>query len=359
MFRKLHNNFFPVPEFLSSPSFGLDISEESVKFVELIVKKDDIRLGRYGERAIPPSVVEAGKIKNLKKMEEVLISLRKEEKIKSVRVSLPEEQVYLFRVNLEKEGLEDVREGIEFSLEEHIPIPTQDVIFDYEVLSEDSKNLYVQVAAIPKNVIEGYLSVFDNSGMSVTFFELEAQAIIRSVIKKDDLETYMIVDFGKKRTGISIVSCGVLMLTSTIDVGGVILSNAIQKSFKISFEEAEKMKQKYGLGHDSLNKEMFSVLLNGVSVLRDEISRHFLFWHTNKEEGGKDHPSIKKIILCGGDSNLLGFSDYLSVSMKTKVETANVWINISNTEKYIPEMNFEQSLSYATAIGLALGDFEK
>ena len=359
MFRDLHNNFFPPPEFLSSPSFGLDISEESIKFTELIVVKNEIQLGRYGECEIPAGVIESGKIKNLAKMEEVLTSLRINEKIKSVRVSLPEEQVYLFMTKLEKEGLENIRESIELSLDEHVPIPAQDIVFDYEILNEDSRYLHIQVAAIPKNIIENYILVFENSGMSVLFFELEAQAIARAVVKRGDMETYMIVDFGKKRTGISIVSSGVLMFTSTIDVGGVVLSNAIQKSFAITFEEAEKMKQKYGLGRDSSNKEMFSVLLNGVSVLRDEISRHFLFWHTNKEEENKDRPPIKKIILCGGDSNLLGFSDYLSVSMKIKVEVANVWANVNDTENYIPEMSFEQSLSYATAIGLALGNFEK
>ena len=359
MLRNLYNKFFPIPEFLSSSSFGLDISEESIKFTELIMTKDGIRLGRYGEREVPAGVIESGKIKNLKKLEEILTSLKKDEKIKSVRVSLPEEQVYLFRIKLEKEGLEEVREGIEFSLEEHIPIPAQDVIFDYEILNEDNKNLYVQVVAISKNIIENYLLALENSEIPVLFFELEAQSLVRAVVKKGDLETYMIVDFGKRRTGIAIVSQGVLMFTSTIDMGGVVLSNLIQKSLKISFEEAEKMKQQYGLSRDSKNKEIFSILLNGVSVLCDEISKHFLFWNTNKEENNKNHPLIKKIILCGGDSNLIGLSDYLSANMKIKVETANVWINISDTEKYIPEINFEQSLSYATAIGLALGNFEK
>ena len=358
MFRSLYKKIFPVPTSLSCPSFGLDISEESVKFVELIMTKRGLKLGKYGEREIPPGIIESGKIKDPKKIEEILTSLRKDEKIKSVRASLPEEQVYLFSVKLEKEGLEDVREGIEFSLGEHIPMAAQDVIFDYEILSEDSKSLNVQVAAISKIVIEDYLSVFENSGIEVPSFELEAQAIARAVIKNGDPETYMIVDFGKKRTGVSIISGGVLMSTSTIDVGGVMLTNVIQKSFKISFEEAEKMKQKYGLGRDSENKEMFSVLLNGVSVLRDEISRHFLFWHTNREEDGIERPLVRKIILCGGDSNLIGFSDYLSVSMKTKVDIANVWVNIGDTEECIPEMNFEQSLSYSTAIGLALRDYK-
>ncbi len=36
---------------------------------------------------------------------------------------------------------------------------------------------------------------------------------------------------------------------------------------------------------------------------------------------------------------------------------ANVWVNILSTEKYVPELNFKQALSFTAALGLALGDF--
>ena len=357
MFKNLHNKYFPVPEFLSVASFGLDISDESLKFVELIPSNKDIKLGRYGERKIPLGVIESGKIKDLKKMEEILTSLKREEKIKRVRVSLPEEQMYLFEFRLEKAGIENIRESIELSLEEYIPISAQDAVFDYEIIEEDERGFHLQVSAIPKNIIDDYLSVFKDSGISVQSFELEAQAIARAVLRKNNKETYMIVDFGEKRTGIFIVSSGVVVFTSTLDVGGTLLTNMIQKSFKISLEEAEKMKRKYGLERNAENKELFSVILNSVSILRDEIMKHFTYWHTHKE-GNREHSPIRKIILCGGDSNLLGFAEYLSVSTKNTIEMANVWTNIINTEKYIPEIKFEQSLTYAGAIGLALGDFE-
>ena len=68
-------------------------------------------------------------------MEEILSALRKEEGVKSVRVSLPEEQVYLFALKLEKLGLKKVREGIELALEQHAPILAQDAIFDYELVN--------------------------------------------------------------------------------------------------------------------------------------------------------------------------------------------------------------------------------
>ena len=358
MFRNSFNRFFPTPRFLMTPSFGLDISDESLKFVELIPAKNGIRMGRYGERKIPVGIIESGKIKDSKRLEQVLLSLKKEEGFRFVRVSLPEEQVYLFRLRLDKAGLINVREGIELSLEEYIPISAQDAIFDYELINEDSKSLEVQVASIPKNIIENYLAVFRNSQISVQSFELEAQAISRAVVKKGDLETYMIVDFGQTRTGIFIVSRGIVMFTSTLDVGGMMLTNMIQKNFNVNFEEAEKMKKKFGLQRNTENREMFSVILNIVSVLRDEIVKHFLYWQTHKDEEGKDYPIIKKIILCGGDASLMGLSEYFSISVKNKVEMANVWINIIDTEKYIPEITFNRSLTFAAALGLALGDFE-
>ncbi|MEI7765526.1 MAG: pilus assembly protein PilM [bacterium] len=357
MSRSLFNILFPTPEFLSMPSFGLDISDESIKFVELIPVNKTIKLGRYGERKIPLGIIESGKIKDLKKMEEILTSLKKEEKIKSVRVSLPEEQVYLYEFRLEKMELENIRDSIELSLEEYIPLSAEDAVFDYEILNEDERGFDIQVSAIPGNIIDDYLSVFKKSSIQVKSFELEAQAISRAVVKKDDKDTYMIVDFGQKRTGIFVVSKGTVMFTSTLDVGGLLLTNMIQKSFKISFDEAEKMKRKYGLERNAENKELFSVILNSISILHDEIMKHFVYWHTHKE-GDKEHPPIRKIILCGGDSNLIGLREYLSVSTKNPIEIANVWTNIINTEKYVPEINFEKSLTYAAALGLALGNFE-
>ena len=357
-FNRLLLRFFPVPNFFSTSSFGSDISDESLKFIELVNSKHGIRVGRHGEADIPPGIIESGRIKNPKRLEEILLSLKKEKGVKSVRVSLPEAQMYLFRLRLEKSGLVHIRESIELSLEEHIPISAQDAVFDYELLSEDAQGLELQVAAIPKNVIEDYLMVFQNSKISVQSFELEAQAIFRAVIKKGDLETYMIVDFGEKRTGVFIVSHGIVMFTSTLDLGGVMLTEMIAKNFKVSLAEAEKMKKKYGLQRNTENKEIFSVLLNSVSILRDELVKHFLYWHTHKDAEGKINPPIKKIILCGGDSNLIGLAEYFSVSMKNTVEMANVWVNIVDTETYVPDMDFKQALSFAAALGLALGDFD-
>lgn len=358
MFRNSRHNFFSTPKFLEMPSFGLDISDESIKYVELMPTDKGIKLGRYGEKKMPPGVMELGEIKDPVKLEALLLALKNEHNIRSVRVSILESQIYLFKLFLEKDGLVDVRQSIELSLEEHIPIPAQEAIFDYELIAEHDTSLEVQVAAVQQNVIESYLSVFMSVGLAVHSFELEAQAIARAIIQKGDPETYMIVDFGEKRTGIFIVTAGTVMFTSTVDLGGDVLDNMIEKNFKVSKQEAEKMKIQYGLQRNAANKEMFSVLLNSVSILKDEVTKHFVYWHTHEDEDGTRNPPIRKILLCGGDSNLVGLPEYLSVTMKTEVEMANVWINILNTDEYVPSIDFKHALSFAAALGLALGDFE-
>ena len=357
MLKNSYNRFFPIPSFLLAPCFGLNISDQSLKFTEIVSVKDGIKLEKYGKRKIDPGVMEFGKIKDSKKMQEILISLRKEEDINSARVSLPEELIYLFKIKLEKKDLENIRESIEFSLEEHVPLQAENAIFDYEILNENEQSLEVQVAVIQKDIIDNYISVFKNSGISVLSFELEAQALARVVVKKNDPDTYMIVDFGGKNTGISIVSNGIVEFASTVDVGGTMLTTMIEKSLGVSFEEAEKIKKEYGLQRNIQNKEIFPTLLNTISILRDEIAKHFLYWNTHKDESGKDRPLIKKIIFCGGSSNLIGLSEYFSVSMKSNIQMADVWINIPSKDKNIQELSFKDSLSYASSLGLALGQF--
>ncbi|MBP6866034.1 MAG: pilus assembly protein PilM [Candidatus Pacebacteria bacterium] len=358
MFRNSSHNFFSTPKFLEMPSFGLDISDESIKYIELLPTDKGIVIGSYGEKKIPAGVVELGEIKDPVKLEGLLTALKREQNIRSVRASILESQIYLFKLVLEKSGVANVRESIELSLEEHIPIPAEEAIFDYDIINETDTSLEIQVAAIQKKIIDNYLSVFTSVDLSVHSFELEAQAIARSIIKKGDPDTYMIVDFGERRTGIFIVTNGIVMFTSTVDMGGAVLNGMIEKHFKVTKEEAEKLKKQYGLQRNVANKEMFSVLLNSVSILKDELAKHFVYWHTHEDEDGIKNPPIKKILLCGGDSNLVGLPDYLSVTMKTEVEMANVWCNILNTEEYIPSIDFKDALSFAASLGLALGDFE-
>lgn len=253
----MFNNFFR--RFFSRPSFGLDISDRVLKFTELISTKEGAKVGRHGQREIPVGVIESGEIKDGKKFEEILKSLKKNFGLKSARISLPNEYM--------------------------------------------------------RN-IKDYLMAFRNSRISVKSFESKAQALSRSIFRNGDMGTHLVIDLGKNYGAIFIVSDGVVVSHTTLE-----------------FDEISD------------------------SILRDKVAKHFLHWHTYKDEEGKNNSPIQKIILCGDNSDLAKLAEYLSVGLRNKVELANVWINVLDTQKFVPPINFKQSLGFASALGLALKDF--
>ena len=357
MKKAIYNRHFPTPRFLAMTSCALDISDQSIKYGELYPTSQGLRLGRFGKIKVPPGVIVSGKIQNEDELVVLLKELRVKENLSFVRVSLPEEQMYLFTLSFPKVVGANLRETILLSLEEHIPLSASDALFDFEVISENASSVQVEVAAIAALTIETYLSVFERSGFTPLSFELEAQAIARAVIPRGEEDTVMTVDFGETRTGISIADHGRVLFTSTLDMGGAVLTDMVAKNFNVSFEEAEKMKKAYGPQGASKAEEIFPIILNGLSVLRDELNKHYVYWHTHEEENGIKHPKINRIILCGGDANLAGLAEYLEASMKVKVVYASAWTNISEVKNSIPDMTFEESLGFVTTLGLALGDY--
>lgn len=337
-------------------SCAIDISDQSIKYGELITTSKGLRLGKYGKEKIPTGVVISGKIEKKDEMIRLLRKIKEKDNLHFIRVSLPEEQMYLFTLSVPKTNNENLRDMILLQIEEYIPLKALDAVFDYDVIKEDNQNFLIEVIAIASATIESYLSVFDKAGLVPLSFEIEAQAIARAVIPSGDNSPVMIVDFGYARTGVSISKNGRVFLTTTLAIGGIDLTNMIAKNFSLSFEEAEKMKYEYSLNQGSKAQNIFPAILNGISVLRDEIDKQATYWETHNTNNTKQE-KIDHIILCGGDANLAGLSDYLELSMKIKVENANVWVNILNTEDSVPEMSFEESLGYATVLGLSLGGY--
>lgn len=354
MKRSRFYTFFPPPEFLQMSAVGLDISDASLRFVELIETRKGLTLGRFGYKAIPRGVIESGEIKKVADFRAVLVEIKKQYNLEFVSVSLPEEKAYLFDITIPAMKYSEVRGAIELSLEEYIPLKNADAIFDYEIAEERETSFRVSVAAMPRVLVDGYLEVFSGTGITPTVFEVEAQSIARSVVPDSARGACMIVDFGKTRTGISIVLDQSVKFTSTIPVGGDSVTASIAKNLNISHDEAEKIKRGEVLPVEADAEKLSLALVSAISILRDEISKHRAYWQTRSDDGGGKRPSIQKIYLCGGDSNLKGFVDSISLGFDIPVELANVFVNVNSLDQYVPEINFGESLGYATALGLAL-----
>lgn len=355
--RKFFAKIITPPRYLTIPSVGIDISDRSIRFIEF---KDDTfgkkKLDRFGLKNIDEGVISNGKVIQREKLVKILETLKTEHKLTFVRASIPEEQVYLFSVQIPKVKEDSIRETIELLLEEYVPIPASETVFDYQIISELESHYNIEVTAVPSKIVEDYALIFEEAGLVLVGFELEAQAMARAVVKSGDANTYMIVDYGNTRTGLSFVVDGIVRFASSVDLGSSMQDKELARALSIDIKTVEELKKKNGLLKSNKDEAFFQAILSETALLRDEINKHFIFWHTHKDEFGNIRPPVDKILLCGGNANLIGLPEYLSASLRISVIHADPWINITDRTTYIPELERGAALSYPTAIGLSLAD---
>lgn len=348
--------FFPIPDCLEMSTVGIDISDESIKFAQLKNYRRN-RCGLFGDVDLPSGTIVSGKIVNRSVLVESLREIKKKNNFNYVYASLPEEETFAVRITVPNMPINELRGSIELQLEEYIPLPADQAIFDYEIYSEPcpaNDNFVLGVSIAPKVLVEEYTSAFLEAGLIPVAFEIEVHSAARALVPPQDQGTYMIVDIGKTRTGFSIVSKGIVLFTSTIkSIGGENLTRAVQKAMNLSYEEAEKIKIKRGLLYSPNNREVFEALIPVVSTFKDEMNRHYIYWQ-NMKSNHEVSDNISKVLFCGGQSTLPGLTEYISVNLGAPVEIGNPWASIMNISRELPPLDRNTSLRYPTAIGLAL-----
>ncbi|MEY3783719.1 MAG: type 4 fimbrial biosis protein PilM, type pilus assembly protein PilM [Candidatus Parcubacteria bacterium] len=354
------SRFLPPPTYITIPAVGVDISDTSLKYFAF---KPSVREGaerellQWGDIPIPSGVVDKGVVHDLEKLVLVLKEFKAKTGAEFVNVSLPEERAYVFETEVRRNTpLKEIRGLLEFKLEENVPIPSKDVLFDYEILEndEDDRTVRISVVAYAKETIQHYYDACIEAGLKPVSFEVESQAVARAVIPKDIKGTSMLVDFGKTRSGIGIVSNGILLYTSTIDIGGDSLSQALRKVVSADTSEAELtiLKNTQGLIRGIDSSDAHNALITTVSVIKDALADRMQYWHLlNDNDIGR---RIDSVILCGGSSNLKGLTAYLTESIGVPCVQGNVWENSFSLSNHVPPIDHNHSLGYATVIGLAL-----
>ncbi len=354
------SNFIPAPDYLRMPAVGLDISDRSLKYLSLGRARKKIFIEAFGNRPISPGIIESGQIKQTEEFVKFLKNCRKEFKSKFLIVSIPEEKTFIGNIQLPFMEEKNIRGSLEMQLEEYIPLPAKEAIFDYEILETVSdqkgqkKYFNISFAAAPSKIIMSYRDVLEEAGFVPLIFETEPHALTRALVRPEEKNTQMLIDFGRIRATF-IIACGrKIYLASTIKVSGETLDMAVSRALSVSLEEGERIKKEKGLLEADKSGKVFPALLSVASVIKSEAKKHIDYWQSHADGSGPENKEIEKIILTGGDANLKGLVEYLSRELGVPAELGNPWVNIFSFEEHVPEIEHRESLMYAVAIGLAL-----
>ena len=319
-------SFLRPPQTLTLGSFGLSISETSVRVAKLVPKKigcvpaivDDVVIQETCN--FFSGTEDNNDCAILKK---TLVELRKKHKIKFAQVAIPEEHTYIFRILIPSTDIYLINDFILNNIDQHIPLTANDVFFDYKILEtqNDNSNLSVVVTAIPKNIVQKYSNLLESVGIHATSFEPETHAIARCVIGKNDMSPYIIINVDRTTTNISIVESGLVQYTQTIPV-------TIYDFYNNTNDGA-------------------------AALLRESINKVIIYWFTSKESG-INQEKIQNIILTGEGVDHTDLVNFLESNLFVNVTIANVWNNCFDLHIYVPNISKKESLKYATPIGLAM-----
>jgi len=354
--------WFPRPRILSPSAAGVDISDSSIKWLTLDEGQGSKSVRAFGEESLEAGIVTNGVVKDVAQLGEALKSIAPKLGAEGAHAALPEEAAYMFNMHVpENSSREQTLSVIEFELEGRVPIPPSAALYDFDVIMrhDATEGEEIGVTVFPREIAESYAKAFSLAGVPLLSLEVEASSIARAVSgdAKDEHIT-LLVDFGRRRTGIAVLKRGVPIFTSTVAVGGEAIDRMIEEKLSLPPEQAVAFKNDQGLlAQEGKSSPATEAITNTVSALAEEVVRHHQYWDTRRNEQGSRMTPVERVFLVGGSANLKGLGDYISSRVQVECERPNLWRNVCSFDEYIPPIDRRTSLRYATAIGLALRSF--
>ncbi|MBI2038583.1 MAG: type IV pilus assembly protein PilM, partial [Candidatus Nealsonbacteria bacterium] len=212
---------------LKPEAFGLDISDLSMKIVNLKKRKDKFSLACFGETMIKPGIINGGEIQDEKELIKIIktaIVKAMGEKIKTkyVVASLPEEKAFLQVIQMPRLSEDDLKSAIIYEAENYIPLPIEKVYLDFQIvtpLQNHLDHLDVLIAALPKQTIDPYVNCLKSAGLKSIALEIESLSLARALIKNElVVSPCLLIDLGATRTSFIIFSGSCLRFTSSIPI---------------------------------------------------------------------------------------------------------------------------------------------
>lgn len=125
--------------------------------------------------------------------------------------------------------------------------------------------------SVPKKNIYSVISVLSGAGLDVEDITISGLADYHEVRnQKLDNKVGAIINIGHETTNVSIINCGVIMNTETIQIGGINVEKDIAYVFDTNIIDARKIKEKFAVCHKrftSLN-ETYEIKNNVGNVIK-------------------------------------------------------------------------------------------
>ncbi|MBL7031774.1 MAG: type IV pilus assembly protein PilM [Nitrospira sp.] len=342
--------------FSNKSIIGLDIGSRNIKAIQLKETKDVYTLERLGITSLDPELIVDGSILDSTRVVEAIKELVLTTDIKAKNTTLSvsgHSSVIIKRITLPEVSEDELSESINFEAEQYIPFDIEDVMLDFQILglAEEEGMMEVLIVAVKRDKINEYVSVVKEAGLvpavvDIDSFALENMHELNYEFKEE--ANVALVNVGASMININIIKGGMSVFTRDSSVGGNLYTEALQREFSISFEDAERLKEEGEI--EAISMEMADPILNIASdEIVIDISRSFDYFRDTT-----NYENIDEIILSGGVALIKDFPSFLAEKTGISVSVAQPFNNINVPASFDSEYIKKIEPLMAVAVGLAL-----
>ena len=270
---------------------GLDVGSFAVKLVELKEKKGEYQLQRLGIEPLSPEAIVDGSIMDSSLVVDAIQKLNDETGVKNSNyaTSLSGHSVIIKKIELPAMAPEELAESIQWEAEQYIPFDINDVRLDYVLLDEGmgSDQMDVLLVAVKRDKVNDYVSVISQAGKVPAMVDVDAFAIQNAYEANYDLDPMKVValvNMGASVTNINILARGTTVFWRDISFGGNQFTEALQREFRLSFEQSEALKRGNPVD-DKTPAEAAPVLESVAGEMAGEIQKTFDFFGATSTDG--------------------------------------------------------------------------
>jgi len=259
-------------------------------------------------------------------------------------ISFPNSAVFTSVIQLPKMDESELGSAVEFEAKKYVPLSLSEVDLSWTVTGDSTEPkdlLQILLTAVPKQITQNYMRMFGLAGLQPEVGEIEALALIRSLIGNVPMNC-VIIDIGARSTGLNVIEGGFLRLSRNLNIGGDTITDKIAQALNISVFRAEQFKKDFGISNSTFIPDTVKPVLN---LIKTEVKQLLTIYQSQNVQ-------VEKILLVGGGSNLPGIAGFFE-DLKIKVELGNPLQAVGFPRDLEPVLK-RYSLSLPIAIGLAL-----
>ncbi len=328
----------------SANPIGLDISDLSLKLVQLKKSGGKTKIKAMGRVELPPGLIETGEIKNRKEVIKAINKLVNNPEIGKIDtneavVCLPEAKTFLKLIEVDK-GEKDMDTAVATELEKHVPLEIDDIYYDWQPIKNIHRKKLVLAGASPKRLVDDYTDVLAQAKLTIVALEPEPISICRCLLpeespkfKEKNKGNYGIIDVGATNASLTVYSQNTVIFTASMPISGEKITQKISQALNIDEKKAEKTKIIYSLDEDrEERKDVNQILSTMVNELADKLKEAIAFYDRDYSDWGK----IDKILICGGGANFKNLEKILSIETDIETVRGDALINLDeNREKFL------------------------